>query len=495
MRRRIGAARALRYRVAVKRPAVLLLPFLLAGCGLAAQRRDGAAPPAAANGAAWRYVVTLSDDLATIDAALTVAGPPPRRLILGDARGLASVAHVTLGSGAATRDGEGFAIDGAGDDATIRWRVDVAKLVESRAAVRVGRTLCASPGLWLLRPQFLPARTEASVALHLPEGVTASVPWEQGEDGPYRLDETAFRWRGFTAFGGLTTHALDVAGARLEVALVDRPLAATWPGLERWLTAAARAQTSLWDGFPVPRAQIVVRPVKSNEPVPFGETQRGGGPAVVLRVGDEAADADFARDWVAVHEFAHLGMPAIADGDAWLAEGFVQYYTEVLMGRAGLLDGRGAWQEIVDGFARGARSGGGRSLAAESAEMERAHTYHRVYWGGAAIALFLDVELRRESGGSLSLDHAMREVRRAFRTGDAARRADAIPAAAIVAHLDAWLGRPLFTEVASRHLAATEFPETAATLARLGVVVGKGRVTGFDDAAPDAAVRRAILGE
>lgn len=470
---------------------VLLLA--LAGCGLAASGRDDAASTASPADSAWHYDVSLADDLATMDVTLTLAGPAPKRLILGDARGLPSLTAVTVGSGAAMRDGDGFAADGAGEGATVRYRVDVAKLVESRAATRVGRTLCASPGLWLLRPQYLPRDPGATLVLRLPEGVTASVPWKQRTDGAYDLDETTFRWRGFAAFGGLATHAIDVDGARLDVALLDRPVAATWPGLERWITTAARAQSSLWGGFPVPRAQIVLRPAKSNEPVPFGETQRGGGSAVVLLVGDEAKDADFADDWVAVHEFAHLGMPAIAEGDAWLAEGFVQYYTEVLMGRAGILDERGAWQEIVDGFARGARSGGKRSLADESKGMELAHTYHRVYWGGAAIALFLDVELRRSSGGARSLDDAMREVHRAFAGGPAARRGEAVPAADVVAHLDAWLGRPLFSEISSRHLAASEFPATAETLSRLGVVVEKGRVTGFDDAALDAGVRRGIV--
>ncbi len=432
-----------------------------------------------------------------MDVTLALDGPAAKRLIPGDARGLPSIASVVVDSGngpvAAMRDGDGFATGVRGDGTTIRYRVDLAKLVESGAATRIGRTLCASPGLWLLRPQHLPREMSATLVLDLPADLPVTVPWSPRADGAFDLDETAFRWRAFAAFGGLATHAIDVDGARLDVALLDRPVAATWPGLERWLTTAARAQSSLWGAFPVPRAQIVLRPVKSNESVPFGETLRGGGPAVVLRVGDEAADSGFTRDWVAVHEFAHLGMPAIAEGDAWLAEGFIQYYTEVLMGRAGMLDERATWQEFVDGFARGARSGGTRSLADESAAMEIAHTYHRVYWGGAAIALFLDVELRRTSGGARSLDDAMREIRRAFRSGDAMRRAEAIAASDVVAHLDAWLGRPMFTEIASRYLASSDFPATAETLARLGVVVEEGRVTGFDDAAPDAAIRRAIL--
>jgi hypothetical protein len=83
----------------------------------------------------------------------------------------------------------------------------------------------------------------------------------------------------------------------------------------------------------------------------------------------------------------------------------------------------------------------------------------------------------------------MREIRRAF-----GGRTSEVAASEIVAHLDAWLGRPMFSDVTSRALASKEFPATDETLARLGVVVEDGRVTRIDDAAPDAAVRRGIVG-
>src|SRR5262245_41874667 len=181
-------------------------------------------------------------------------------------------------------------------------------------------------------------------------------------------------------------------------------------------------------------------------------------------------------------------MPAIAPEDAWLSEGFIQYYTEVLMGRAGLYDEHRAWQEMVSGFARGRRDGTGAPLTDESAGMAMSHSYLRVYWAGAAIALLADVEIRRESRGERSLDDAMREVGRTF-----VGRNDGVSAREIVAHLDAWLGRPLFSRLSTQHLASREFPDVAETLAGLGVVVRGDRVTGFDEGAPDAALRRGIV--
>ena len=464
--------------------------LLAAAC---ATSHDDWADVPAEDGIAWRYDVRVSDDLLRIDVAMTLHGAAPRSLVLGDARGAeylrSPVAAWAGGSKALVSAGGEFALDGVGDDARVTWRVDMeAMAANGGPATRIGRSVCVSPGVWLLRPRRVREGTVASLTLHLADGDRASVPWERREDGTYRLPDTAFFWRGFTAFGTLAANTVAVPGGHLDVAVLDRRTEVAWPALEGWLATAARAQTPLWRGFPVPRAQVVLRPVSSNSAVPFGETLRGGGPAVILLVGDEAKAGLFTDDWVAVHEFAHLGMPAIEPEDAWLSEGFIQYYTEVLMGRAGLYDERRAWQEMVSGFARGRRDGTGAPLTDESAGMARSHSYLRVYWAGAAIALLADVELRRESAGERSLDDAMREIGRAF-----AGRNDGVRAQEIVAHLDAWLGRPLFSRLAAAHLASRDFPDVAETLARLGVVVAGDRVTGFDEKAPDAGVRRGIV--
>lgn len=475
----------------MKRARIAVLALVAAGCGLSSSARWTEGP--VEDGAAWTYDVRVADDLTYLDVTMTIPGAPPSALVLGDVRGakyLRSLAATWPGGTKplVLEKGE-LALEGVGGDARITWRADMAAMsTDGGPALRIGRSLCASPGTWLLRPRKILDGMEASLALHLSDGDAASVPWEQRADGTYRLPDTAFFWRGFTAFGTLGAHAVDVPGGRLDVAVLDRRLAMPWPALESWIVAAARAQTSLWRAFPVPRAQIVIRPVSSNSAVPFGETLRGGGSAVLLLVGDEANEDAFVEEWVAVHEFAHLGMPAIAQEDAWLSEGFIQYYTEVLMGRAGLLDERGAWEEIVAGFARGRRDGTGAPLEIESAGMSKSHSYLRVYWAGAAIALLADVEMRKESGGTRSLDDAMREIGRAFEG-----RNDGVPAKEVVAHLDEWLGRPLFAQLTAKHLAAREFPDVGETLARLGVVVAGGRVTGFDDGAPDAAIRKGIV--
>ena len=82
--------------------------------------------------------------------------------------------------------------------------------------------------------------------------------------------------------------------------------------------------------------------------------------------------------------------------------------------------------------------GGKASLADESRSMGRTHAYWRVYWAGAAIALELDVDLRRESGGRVSLD----DVLRAYDRRRAASPKE-MTAAEAVRIADAVAGRPM----------------------------------------------------
>ena len=127
------------------------------------------------------------------------------------------------------------------------------------------------------------------------------------------------------------------------------------------------------------------------------------------------------------------------------------------------------------------------TLAESSAKMMDTFAFQRVYWGGAAIAFEADVTMRQQSGGKLGFDDAMRELMRCC--GDAKKR---WPAKTLLAKLDAWYGKPIFTEIATRHLASVDFPATDRTMQQIGVVVDDGDVT-LDDGHPSVAIRKAIM--
>ena len=188
--------------------------------------------------------------------------------------------------------------------------------------------------------------------------------------------------------------------------------------------------------------------------------------------------------WTTVHEMLHHGMPFI--DEPWMSEGWVTYYTELLRTRAGFRSEEAGWRAMVEGFGRGRRTRG-MTLEEASARMRELHVYQRVYWGGAAVALLVDVQMRLETDGARSLDDAMRELRRCC--GDADHQ---WAARELLEELDAWYGRPLFSETARAVLSERELPDVEAAMERIGVQVVDGEAR-LDDEHPAAAIRRAIM--
>jgi predicted metalloprotease with PDZ domain len=172
-----------------------------------------------------------------------------------------------------------------------------------------------------------------------------------------------------------------------------------------------------------------------------------------------------------------------------MAEGWVSYYTELMRTRMGHRDEAEGWAKLAEGFARGERGGRGLSLQATSDNMRQTFAYQRVYWGGAAIAFFTDIALREDSGGEVSLDDAMSELRRCC--GDASRR---WAAADLLAHLDQWYGKPLFSRVAAENLSRITFPPVAEGFGRLGIEIGRDGSARLDDAHAATSTRRAMMG-
>jgi predicted metalloprotease with PDZ domain len=111
-------------------------------------------------------------------------------------------------------------------------------------------------------------------------------------------------------------------------------------------------------------------------------------------------------------------------GELWLAEGFTQYYGELVLQRAGLrtLDRTiqslaGSANEVINGPGRMFHSAVEMSQLAPFTDAATAidrtnlaNTFISYYTYGAAIALALDLSLREQSNGKVSLDDYMRAM-------------------------------------------------------------------------------------
>jgi hypothetical protein len=98
-----------------------------------------------------------------------------------------------------------------------------------------------------------------------------------------------------------------------------------------------------------------------------------------------------------------------------------------------------------------------------------------------------DVELRRTSRNAVSLDTVVAGLQACC--AESVRTWTAVD---VLARMDALAGRPVFSELAQRHLDEASFPDVDATFAALGVTPA-GDDAVIDPTSPLAFVRDAIM--
>jgi hypothetical protein len=469
----------------------------------------------------WHYEVTVDEAIERADVRVCFEGRPPRGLVPGAAAAAPHARDFRRADGehdqaaqrsdALPRRDDAYVLVSLEDDACLEYAVDLTSLETDedtqRMVGRTGRSMLTRPFAWLWRPDAPPVGADVTVRFALPESMGVSTPWPTRPHAPrtdlggrsmrghlqwspaYVLDPTAFEWLSFVAIGEITVDRFERAGTEIELVTLDAPVACPPAGLRQWVEDAVDTVALLFGGrFPRERLQLVVTPVEGGGggTVYFGMAARGGGAGVLIFLDEGALAEALPGGWTTVHELLHHGMPFIEE--PWMAEGWVSYYTELVRTRAGHRSESEGWKALREAFERGRATDVGLSLARTSEQMHQTHAYQRVYWGGAAIAFFVDVEMRLETAGARGLDDAMQELRRCC--GDAEHQ---WKARALLEHLDGWYGRPLFTSTAEAVLEANGFPDVEAALARLGVTVGIAGEIRLDDEHPAAEIRRAIM--
>jgi hypothetical protein len=352
---------------------------------------------------------------------------------------------------------------------------------------RIGRDLLTSIGDWLWRPAELPEGADIEIRFELPPGVAVSAPWKRVGDNVYRVGATPRQWPGVVAFGGFEPIELDIPGARLELILIDNPEPALRETLTRWIERAALAVTSVYGVFPVSEMQVIVAATpRGSKPVPWAYVARGGGSAVHLFVRPNFPEAEFMRDWSVVHEMSHLFLPYLEWGDAWIVEGLPTYYQNVAMARGGLISPEEAWRRMYQGF-DSAKDVGSQYTVYEAGErIGRRGLYRRVYWGGAAYMLAADLRLRELSGGNVTLEDALAELRRCCLNGSYRWSAEDL-----VARFDKATGTDVFSVLFEQQIKSRPFPDYEQLFKTLGISILGGHPIFVDGLS--ARYRNAIM--
>jgi hypothetical protein len=270
---------------------------------------------------------------------------------------------------------------------------------------------------------------------------------------------------------------VDVEGGTITV-----DVSRTAPVLDRdallaWVRSSASTVAGFYGRFPVAATRVVVTPVAGHG-VSGGRTWAEDGGLIRIRVGESSTAADFAEDWVLVHEMTHLALPSLPEDQEWLEEGLATYVESIARAQARGLTDEAVWSGFVRGMPNGLPAAGDRGL-------DHTHTWGRTYWGGALFCLLADLEIRRETGNRRGLQDALRAIL-ASGSMETSGRIDAVLATG-----DRATGTAVLATLYAQMKDAPVATDLDALWSRLGVV-RQGRWVRFDDTAPEASLRRSL---
>ena len=434
------------------------------------------------------YIVRLADDLSTVSVearfpdrvqALQASDGETRRLMdLGGCHG--GVVRVRGGR---------ILTDGSGGCLHYRYPLDPQSGRRSPAVAR--GVVVSAPDQWLWIPD-LDAANDIRIQLILPSGMSASVPWRPLGPDTFELAPSPGSSTAAVVFGAIDVLPLELADARLRVAMVDGP----GRSLDRqkildWLTASARDVAAVGGRFPNPDLQVIVQPIdsgNSRSAVPFGYVIRDGGETVRFFVDPERPLEDFLADWTATHEFSHLLLPYVRSREKWVSEGFASYYQNVLLARRGTYSATEAWSRLHRSFLRASEI---RNPPRLDRINQRPFWEVRmlIYWSGAAMALQADTLLRERSKGAESLDVVLGRLKECCLPSGKVWRAREL-----FEQLDLLADEPVFEELYDNLASTPGMPDLTTLFADLGLEPDGDRVH-LSDHGRLINVRRAIMGE
>ena len=268
---------------------------------------------------------------------------------------------------------------------------------------------------------------------------------------------------------------LDVSGATLELQFAPGLDAATRADATTWVKRCAAAVAAFFGRFPLPQVELLVVP-EAGSGVLSGKSYAEPAPLLRLRVGRTTSAAQFASDWILVHEMVHLAVPRLPVAQQWLHEGIATYVEALARGRAGLVSADQVWlawrRQMPQGQPRPGDAG-----------LDHTPTWARTYWGGASFCLIADVRSRQRGTPGRGLQQALQGV---LQAGGDLRVA--WPATRVLGVADAALGQTTFTELYDEMKNRAVSTDLDSLWRSLGV-----SASGLRDDAPLAPIRRAIL--
>ena len=273
---------------------------------------------------------------------------------------------------------------------------------------------------------------------------------------------------------------LEIAGSEIDV-VFNSPVSDSLREMVLGrIRLSAKAIVNYYRRYPAREVRIDVFP-NFGRGVSGGRASGWNGARIRLSVGKESTPADFSEDWVTTHEMVHLAFPTQEDQHHWIEEGQAVYIEPVARARIGELAPEKIWGDMIRDMPQGQPAKGDQGL-------DHTHTWGRTYWGGAIFCLLADVQIRERTHNQKGLEDALRAV-----LAEGNIQAE-WPLERAIAVGDQATGVPVLHELYEQMKATPVTVDLDALWKKLGVNAENGHVV-FDDSAPLAGVRKAIIGK
>jgi hypothetical protein len=176
----------------------------------------------------------------------------------------------------------------------------------------------------------------------------------------------------------------------------------------------------------------------------------------------------------------HFGFPSVARRHHWIEEGTATYVEPIARVQVGNLTAAQVWSDLLRDMHQGLPEQGDDGL-------DNTHTWGRTYWGGALYCLLADIGIRKNTANAKGLEHALRAINRAGGTIEADW-----PLERVLDTGDKATDGKTLMELYHKMRNQPVMVDLPDLWKQLGVARADGKIV-FDDRAPLAAVRKAIM--
>jgi hypothetical protein len=285
----------------------------------------------------------------------------------------------------------------------------------------------------------------------------------------------------YAAFDQLPPNHLHIQNADITVAFAPGELQMSQELMIAWVKHSAQVVAAYYGKFPVDTARILIVPIPGAG-VRNGTTWGYRGSATKVFVGSATTQEHLDNDWVLIHEMVHFAFPDTSEEHLWFSEGQATYIESVARVRAGARPAVDVWREFVQQMPKGMPQEGDKGF-------DHTRTWGRTYWGGAMFCMVADVEIRKRTHNRFGLQDALRAVVNAggVNTQD-------WPLEKALKIGDAAVGVPVLMELYDKLKDAPGDLDLNKFWRDLGIRVDGADIS-FDDKAPLASARKAIMGE